>query len=44
MATLLFFSRVVRIGAVNLAVGDIIGGNAFEVLFIGAADFAYLEG
>jgi cation:H+ antiporter len=34
----------VRIGAVNLAVGDIIGGNAFEVLFLAAADFAYLEG
>ena len=34
----------VRIGAVKLAVGDIIGGNAFEVLFLAAADFAYLEG
>jgi cation:H+ antiporter len=34
----------VRIGAVNLAVGDIVGGNAFEVLFLAAADFAYLEG
>jgi cation:H+ antiporter len=34
----------VRIGAVNLAVGDIIGGNAFEVLFLAAADLAYLEG
>ena len=29
----------VRIGAVNLAVGDIIGGNAFEVLFLSLADF-----
>ncbi|MER0238301.1 sodium:calcium antiporter [Fulvimarina sp. MAC8] len=29
----------VRIGAVGLAVGDIIGGNAFEVLFLSAADF-----
>lgn len=29
----------VRIGAANLAVGDVIGGNAFEVLFISAADF-----
>ncbi|WP_363351600.1 sodium:calcium antiporter [Methylocystis echinoides] len=28
----------VRIGAVNLAVGDVIGGNAFEVLFLSAAD------
>lgn len=34
----------VRIGAVNLAVGDIVGGNAFEVLFLAAADFAYLPG
>jgi cation:H+ antiporter len=34
----------VRIGAVNLAVGDIVGGNAFEVLFLAAADFAFLEG
>jgi cation:H+ antiporter len=31
----------VRIGAVNLAVGDIIGGNAFEVLFLSLADFVY---
>lgn len=31
----------VRIGAVNLAVGDIIGGNSFEVLFLSAADFVY---
>ena len=29
----------VRIGAVNLAVGEIIGGNAFEVLFLSLADF-----
>lgn len=34
----------VRIGAVNLAVGDIIGGNTFEVLFLAAADFAYTDG
>lgn len=34
----------VRIGAVNLAVGDIIGGNSFEVLFLAAADFAYTDG
>ena len=31
----------VRIGAVSLAVGDIIGGNAFEVMFLCAADVAY---
>ncbi|MBO0904035.1 sodium:calcium antiporter [Jiella sonneratiae] len=29
----------VRIGAVSLAVGDIIGGNAFEILFLSLADF-----
>jgi cation:H+ antiporter len=34
----------VRIGALNLAVGDIIGGNSFEVLFLAAADFFYSEG
>lgn len=33
----------VRIGAVNLAVGDIIGGNAFEVLFLSLADFVSPE-
>jgi cation:H+ antiporter len=31
-------------GAVNLAVGDIIGGNAFDVLFLAASDFAYRDG
>jgi cation:H+ antiporter len=34
----------VRMGAVNLAVGDIIGGNAFDVLFLAASDFAYRDG
>jgi cation:H+ antiporter len=34
----------VRRGALNLAVGDVIGGNAFEVLFLGAADVAYRGG
>jgi cation:H+ antiporter len=34
----------VRIGAVNLAVGDIIGGDFFEVLFLAAADFFYRPG
>ena len=33
----------VRIG-VNLAVGDVIGGNSFEVLFLAAADFFYRPG
>jgi len=34
----------VRMGALNLAVGDIIGGNAFDTLFVSASDFAYREG
>jgi cation:H+ antiporter len=34
----------VQRGALNLAVGDIIGGNSFEVLFLAAADFFYREG
>ena len=34
----------VRRGAVTLAVSDIVGGNFFDVLFVAAADIAYLEG
>lgn len=34
----------VRRGAVNLAVGDIVGGNAFDTLFAGAADVFYRDG
>jgi len=34
----------VRIGALTLAVGDIIGGNAFDVLFVAAADIAFRDG
>jgi cation:H+ antiporter len=34
----------VRRGAVNLAVGDVIGGNSFEVLFLAAADVFYRDG
>lgn len=34
----------VRLGALNLAVGDIIGGNAFDTLFVSASDIAYREG
>jgi cation:H+ antiporter len=33
----------VRLGALNLAVGDIIGGNAFDTLFIAASDAAYRD-
>ena len=34
----------VRRGALTLAVGGIIGGNAFDVLFLAASDLAYTEG
>lgn len=34
----------VRMGAPNLAVGDIIGGNAFDTLFVAASDIAYRDG
>jgi len=34
----------VRRGALQLAVGGIIGGNTFDVLFVGAADIAYRDG
>lgn len=34
----------VRIGALTLAVGDIVGGNTFDVLFLFAADVAYQSG
>ncbi len=34
----------VRRGALNLAVGGIIGGNAFDVMFLVLSDLAYLEG
>jgi cation:H+ antiporter len=34
----------VRIGALSLAVADIIGGNFFDVLFVFAADLVYVRG
>jgi len=34
----------VRQGALTLAVGNIIGGNTFDVIFVSLADIAYLEG
>ncbi|ASC69331.1 Inner membrane protein YrbG [Halomicronema hongdechloris C2206] len=34
----------VRQGALTLAVGDIVGGNSFDVLFIAFADIAYRSG
>ncbi|UTF59140.1 sodium:calcium antiporter [Gilvimarinus sp. DA14] len=41
LVTVLF---AVRMGALALAVGDIIGGNSFDVLFLAFADFAYRDG
>ena len=34
----------VRRGALTLAVSDVVGGNFFDVLFVAAADFAYVNG
>ncbi|MFW6039954.1 MAG: sodium:calcium antiporter, partial [Gemmatimonadota bacterium] len=34
----------VRQGALTLAVGDVIGGNIFDTLFVAAADVAYRPG
>src|SRR5690606_31807168 len=34
----------VRRGALSLAVGDILGGNAFDVLFLAVSDAFYMEG
>ncbi|NIQ53654.1 MAG: sodium:calcium antiporter, partial [Gemmatimonadetes bacterium] len=34
----------VRQGALTLAVSDIVGGNFFDVLFVAAADLAFLQG
>jgi cation:H+ antiporter len=34
----------VRIGALTLAVGDIVGGNTFDVLFVAVADVLYRPG
>lgn len=34
----------VRQGALTLAVGNIIGGNSFDILFVSVSDFAYTPG
>jgi cation:H+ antiporter len=34
----------VRQGALTLAIGNIIGGNSFDVLFVSFSDFAYADG
>lgn len=44
MPELLTTLAAVRRGAVNLAVGNIIGGNSFDVLFLAMADLFFREG
>ena len=44
MPELITSIAAVRRGALNLAVGGIIGGNAFDVLFLVLSDVAYREG
>lgn len=34
----------VRMGALTLAVGDILGGNAFDALIVAVSDWVYLDG
>ena len=34
----------IRLGSLTLAVGDIVGGNAFDTLFVAVADMFYREG
>ena len=34
----------IRLGSLTLAVGDIVGGNAFDTLFIAVSDIFYREG
>jgi cation:H+ antiporter len=34
----------IRVGALTLAVGDIVGGNAFDTLFVAVSDFFYRDG
>jgi len=44
MPELVIALAAVRRGALNLAVGDILGGNCFDVLFLSASDAAYRGG
>lgn len=44
MPELVVSIAAVRRGALNLAVGGIIGGNAFDVMFLVLSDVAYLQG
>ncbi len=44
MPELVIAIAAVRRGALNLAVGNIIGGNCFDVLFLAGADIVYRDG
>lgn len=44
MPELVIAVAAVKRGALTLAVGDVLGGNCFDVLFIAFADMAYREG
>jgi len=44
MPELVIAIAAVRRGALNLAMGDILGGNCFDVLFLSASDAAYRGG
>lgn len=44
MPELVIAVAAVRRGALTLAVGDILGGNCFDVIFVAFADVAYREG
>lgn len=44
MPELVVAVTAIRLGALTLAVGDIVGGNAFDTLFIAVSDFFYREG
>jgi cation:H+ antiporter len=44
MPELITALTAVRIGALTLAVSNILGGNAFDTLIVGLADFVYLDG
>lgn len=44
LAELVVSISAVRAGALTLAVGNVIGGNTFDTLLVGAADVAYRDG
>lgn len=44
MPELVIAVAAVRRGALTLAVGDVLGGNCFDVIFVAFADVAYREG